>query len=536
MDNKKKPYDSLRLQISKASAMLDIGPKFSEAVSTNHLLSLIVKQTLDLMDAEVCIIWLKDKDSNLVARISFGLKGTGIQSAKISISKQLMKCIINKKGPTYIASLTKDPRVPFKKIIKREGLRSMLAAPLTVGDENIGVLMVCTKSGRRFHGTDFKIFNAIAGQAALATANIGLYDRMDKKARDEIGKMATLFNMSRSLSSAQEMNVALDIILEKVCVLTESKFCILKLMDRSRRRLVMASIFGLSRTKAKGISRFNDDIANKVLRGGSVLVINNVNTYFKRKIPASLKEHGIHSLIMAPLYSNKRRSGILSLYMPDVRIFEKEELDMIEMIAGFSSMVVDNSIMLERIRKDYLNTIKTLARIIDENDPYTRGHCEKVMKYSMMICKKMKLPERYRKAIKTASLLHDIGKIGIDLSILRKAERLSADDWKKIRLHPEIGARIVSQVGFLNDVVPIIKYHHSRYGGGGYPDPGRKEGNIPIGSRIITVADAYDAMTSDRPYRKAMAKEKAIEELKKCAGEQFDPEIVRAFISSALNR
>lgn len=534
-DSIKKPCESLRLQISKASAILDIGPKFSEAVSTNHLLSMIVKETLDLMDAEVCIIWLKDKDSNLVARISFGLKGAGIQSTKISVNERLMKCIINKKDPTYIANLSEDNRAPLKKIIKKEGLKSMLAAPLTVGDENIGVLMICTKSQARFHATDFKIFNAIARQAALATANIGLYDRVDKKARNEIGKMATLFTISRSLSSAQEMDVAIDIILEKVCALTRSKFCILKLMDRSRRRLVMASIFGLNKTRSKGISRFNDDIANKVLRGGGIFVINNVSTYFKGNVPASLREHGIHSLIMAPLYSNKRRSGILSLYIPDVRIFEKEELDMIEMIASFSSMVIDNSIMLERIRKDYLNTIKTLARIIDENDPYTRGHCEKVMKYSMMICKEMKLPDRHKKAIKTASLLHDIGKIGIDVGILRKTEKLSDDDWKKIRLHPEIGARIISQVGFLNDVVPIIKYHHSRYNGGGYPDPNRKEGNIPIGSRIITVADAYDAMTSDRPYRKAMTKDDALMELKKCSGEQFDPEVVGAFLSTNKN-
>lgn len=99
-DSIKKPSDSLRLQISKASAILDIGPKFSEAVSTNHLLSMIVKETLDLMDTEVCIIWLKDKDSNLVARMSFGLKGSGIQSTKISVSERLMKCIINKKDPT----------------------------------------------------------------------------------------------------------------------------------------------------------------------------------------------------------------------------------------------------------------------------------------------------------------------------------------------------------------------------------------------------------------------------------------------------
>jgi putative nucleotidyltransferase with HDIG domain len=139
-------------------------------------------------------------------------------------------------------------------------------------------------------------------------------------------------------------------------------------------------------------------------------------------------------------------------------------------------------------------------------------------------------------AVKTASLLHDIGKIGIDLSIIRKEGKLSEQDWEKIRLHPEIGAKIVSQVGFLNEVVPIIRHHHERYDGGGYPDPERRGTRIPVGARIIAVADAFDAMTSDRPYRKAMEEAAAIQELTRCAGHQFDPEIVNAFIHSRVAR
>jgi len=197
-------------------------------------------------------------------------------------------------------------------------------------------------------------------------------------------------------------------------------------------------------------------------------------------------------------------------------------------------MVIDNTAMLERIRKDYLNTIKTLARIIDANDPYTSGHCEKVKKYSMIICKEMKLHPRHVNAIKTASILHDIGKIAIDASVLRKTEKLTEEDWQKIKLHPEIGARIISQVGFMNEVVPIIKYHHSRFNGGGYPDPKKRGGSIPIGARVLAVADAFDAMTSERPYRKAMSKEEALNELKNCAGQQFDPEVVGAFLCKEL--
>lgn len=186
-----------------------------------------------------------------------------------------------------------------------------------------------------------------------------------------------------------------------------------------------------------------------------------------------------------------------------------------------------------KTRKDYLKSIIKLAKTIDANDTYMRGHCDKVMKYSLLISERLGLPQEELKIIKTAGILHDIGKIGIDLRILRKPGKLTEDDWKKIRAHPEIGSRIVGQTGFLNEAVPIIRHHHARYSGGGYPDPDMREESIPLGSRIIAVADSFDAMTSDRPYRKAMPKEAAFAELNRCAGTQFDPNIVKAFLSAS---
>jgi len=181
-----------------------------------------------------------------------------------------------------------------------------------------------------------------------------------------------------------------------------------------------------------------------------------------------------------------------------------------------------------------IKTLTTLARIIDSSDACRRRHCYKVERHSLIICRKLKLQFREIRIIKIASILHDIGKVGIDINIIKKPAKLNAEEWSQVRLHPDIGNNIVKQTGFLDEIAPTIKYHHARYAGGGYPDPYIKGEAIPIGARIICVADAFDAMTSDRPYRKAMSREAAKDELMRCSGTQFDPRCVQAFEKAYL--
>ena len=135
--------------------------------------------------------------------------------------------------------------------------------------------------------------------------------------------------------------------------------------------------------------------------------------------------------------------------------------------------------------------------------------------------------------VRQAAILHDLGKVGISDKILHKKSKLTKKEFEAIKKHPQIAADIIRPIQFMHDIVPLVLYHHERWDGKGYP-AGLKAEEIPIGARIIAVADAYDAMTSDRPYRKAMSSEKAMSELKRCAGTQFDPKVVDAFINSKI--
>jgi HD-GYP domain-containing protein (c-di-GMP phosphodiesterase class II) len=179
----------------------------------------------------------------------------------------------------------------------------------------------------------------------------------------------------------------------------------------------------------------------------------------------------------------------------------------------------------------FINAVRMLAAAIDAKDPYTRGHSERVARYSIAIGKNLGLPEKEMRNLRVSALLHDIGKIGIDDRILRKPGALSEDEFEVMKQHPAKGAAIMSGVAQLIDIIPGMKYHHEKWGGGGYPDNLEGEA-IPMQARIVAIADTFDAMTTNRPYQKAMELNYVVEKIKSFAGTRFDPRVVDAFVTA----
>jgi len=184
------------------------------------------------------------------------------------------------------------------------------------------------------------------------------------------------------------------------------------------------------------------------------------------------------------------------------------------------------------VREMYLKTIKSLAATIDAKDHYTAGHSERVARYVVAICEEMGLQDDYIENLKDLALLHDIGKISIPEHILNKPGRLEDWEMEKMKTHALSSFEIVKLVTILKDQT-VVKSHHERIDGKGYPD-GLKGNEIPLGARIIAVADSFDAMTTDRPYRKGMDISSALKELERCRGTQFDPRVIDAFVGSLL--
>ena len=184
---------------------------------------------------------------------------------------------------------------------------------------------------------------------------------------------------------------------------------------------------------------------------------------------------------------------------------------------------------LGSLQTTYIATMTSLARVIEAKDECTRGHLDRTTAYGLALARRIDPALAARPELAHGFFLHDIGKVGIPEGILRKAGSLDAEEWDVMRRHPTIGADIVTPIPFLDGSVEIIRHHHERFDGRGYP-LGLRGGDIPLAARIFAVADSFDAMTSDRPYRDAMPKDRALDEIRAGAGSQFDPDVVDEFL------
>ncbi|BCR05437.1 HDIG domain-containing protein [Desulfuromonas versatilis] len=236
------------------------------------------------------------------------------------------------------------------------------------------------------------------------------------------------------------------------------------------------------------------------------------------------------TVICAPLLIKDEPIGAITIAnKADNTAFSLDDLELLGTIAAQASIAIKNARLYEEQQQTYLNTVQALVSAIEASDAYTRGHSERVKRYSVALARRINLAPTTIKRLEQAAILHDIGKIGIDVALLNKRETLSLEDVDMLRQHPAIGGRILEPIQFLREVREIIEQHHERFDGGGYPHRLTGE-NISIEARILAVADTYDAMTSDRPYRKALSHQFALQEIASQAGSQFDPQVANAFL------
>jgi HD-GYP domain-containing protein (c-di-GMP phosphodiesterase class II) len=241
---------------------------------------------------------------------------------------------------------------------------------------------------------------------------------------------------------------------------------------------------------------------------------------------------GIVSAAAAPLDLDDELRGALLVCYGEAREFTPEELTRLERLAQQTELAVRSARQRESLARLAFETALALTEAIESRDPYTGDHCRRLAEYAGMMGVKLALPAKEIEVIRLGAALHDMGKIVVPDSILKKPGRLTPEEYTIIKQHCYSGGQICKRVGFLMNAYPVVYHHHERWDGRGYPD-GLAGEKVPLGARIFSVVDAFDAMTSDRPYRDAMPLEEATAILQDGAGRQWDPRVVRTLLESA---
>lgn len=238
---------------------------------------------------------------------------------------------------------------------------------------------------------------------------------------------------------------------------------------------------------------------------------------------------GSKEVLAATVETEATETLAVAVWRPSV--FTSREAKLLRASVRQAALAMRNRSLVDEVRALFMSTIEALVAAIEAKDPYTCGHSRRVAHWVLATARRLGLSEEEVEDLQTAAIVHDVGKIGVDTAVLRKAGPLETQEWAEVRTHPDRGAAIIACVPRLKHLTPAIRHHHERYDGQGYP--ARLQGaQIPLGASLIAICDSYDAMTSARPYRAALPAEVARQELVACSGAQFDREVVAAFLEA----
>jgi HAMP domain-containing protein len=340
-----------------------------------------------------------------------------------------------------------------------------------------------------------------------------------------------LSKIASGVSSTENIDAFLDLILETTVGALDAKTGLLLLTNEEKKELTVKSSFGLPSSYYSKGRRIPMDagVAGWVVKQKEPLIIPRVHKEGAFKIEgADLAFHP--PLISTALIFQNRVVGVISISGKKTDgNFQEDELIILSNLASQIALAVENAKLNYDAQKTYLETITALALAVEARDPYSRGHSDRVSKYAVKIARKLGLDEERIKRIKDAAMLHDVGKIGISDEILKKPDLLNENEEKIMHQHPIIGEGII--IPLRSQLRDPIRHHHEWINGEGYPD-GLKDDDISLEAKILTIADAFDAITTERPYRRGLDFGQAKQELIKYKGIRYDPKVVDAFLES----
>jgi len=371
--------------------------------------------------------------------------------------------------------------------------------------------------------------------ALYAVLQTGAWGVTRALAKDH-ARLTYLYQTGEHVRSSLDLQDVLSLIVRDATLLVQGQYSMVCLVDQDSSALVARATYDHRKASvAIHRSEVGDWLFHRVLATGETNVVSTWKSDYGRVF--GMEIDAPMSIACVPMTLRNKVIGVIAvLRRASGDGFSRAESKMLEELAAQAAMAVEQANLFAKVRAyaselelSYDTTLKALSAALDAKDAATEGHSERVANLTMAIAQEMNVPEDRLVDIQRGALLHDVGKIGVPDAVLRKPRTLSRREWQAMQRHPLLAGILVSKVGFLEGALPILLYHHERFDGSGYPF-GLAGDRIPLEARIFAVVDAYDAMTSDRPYRKAVGREHAVGEIVAHSGSQFDPVVVDAFL------
>lgn len=357
--------------------------------------------------------------------------------------------------------------------------------------------------------------------------------------RQEHGQLAHLYDTGQQLRESLDLHDVLAKLASDATRLSHSQYGLIALIDETSGELLLKTTFEQATGMVALHQRALDEwFIHRAIATKQIVVSGQGAERYKQYFTEDAEISKDGALLAVPMSLGGRIIGAVSVLRASISRdggFSPQEVRLVEELAAQAVTAVEQAQLFAKVRADnnaleqgYDTTLKALMAALDAKDDATEGHCERVAKLTAQLARAMGVAPSLLVHIERGALLHDVGKIGVPDAILKKPKALNDNEWEAMRKHPLLAGLMVSKIGFLEPALPILLYHHEKYDGTGYPF-GLSGENIPVEARVFSVIDAYDAMTSDRPYREAMAHDEAMAEVRRHSARQFDPAVVEAF-------
>jgi len=508
----------------------DILRKFSENINSckdiNQVSNLLIELAESVFSFAACSIYLIDERINQFELISH--KNFSEEYKKMvqsQIEEGIIDWIIRGGKPKVVENIFAD------KGAGKSPVRSLVICPFISGGRVQGAfILLSVETSKSFEAEKLELLAMLCGHASVYLENMKLSKTVSKRAK----QLSLLSETSKNINSVLDLKALLVTILNEAARELRAQMGYIMLAEENK-LILKVSRNSVPYKNFKRELPIGSGVSGWVAKARKPLLITDYVHDPRFKSGNEFDGFRIKTVISVPIMSKGDLIGIITICNKEKDFpFTKENLEIISSLADQAGIAIINAKLFEDLERGYFETISALAASIEAKDPYTRGHSQRVTTYCTAIANAMNLPEEQKRLIQYAAVLHDVGKIGISDSIIGKPSPLTNEEFKTIKKHPEIGDEIASTITFLKDGRKLIRHHHERYDGKGYPD-GLAGEEISLIARIASVADSYDAMATNRPYDEAWPKEKTIARLLEVAGSQLDPKIVGVFVDLLRN-